>query len=294
MGRGGRVPAPGGIRMLNTGVMPETREASATDLNADLAEGDRLTAGDLGVLDAVTSASLACGFHAGGPQVMRDTASACVAREVTIGAHVSYRDRDGFGRRVREVSPAELTADLVEQWGVLTTQVHAVGGAVAFVKPHGALYHQMGTEPAVADAVVQAVVEVGGRTLVAQAGTLVVDRAREAGLRVVPEGFPDRAYRRDGRLVARSEPGAVMEDPDEVGRRAVSLIRRGGVDAVDGTWTPVDAETLCIHGDVEGAAATARAVRAALEGHGVVVRSFVVDDPRGRDGAGGTVGAWGA
>jgi hypothetical protein len=131
--------------MLNTGVMPETREASATDLNADLAEGDRLTAGDLGVLDAVTSASLACGFHAGGPQVMRDTASACVARGVTIGAHVSYRDRDGFGRRVREVSPAELTADLVEQWGVLTTQVHAVGGAVAFVKPHGALYHQMGT-----------------------------------------------------------------------------------------------------------------------------------------------------
>ena len=200
MGRGGRVPAPGGIRMLNTGVMPETREASATDLNADLAEGDRLTAGDLGVLDAVTSASLACGFHAGGPQVMRDTASACVAREVTIGAHVSYRDRDGFGRRVREVSPAELTADLVEQWGVLTTQVHAVGGAVAFVKPHGALYHQMGTEPAVADAVVQAVVEVGGRTLVAQAGTLVVDRAREAGLRVVPEGFPDRAQ-----LIARYE-----------------------------------------------------------------------------------------
>ena len=279
--------------MLNTGDMSETREAPATDLNADLAEGDRLTAGDLGVLDAVTSASLACGFHAGGSGAMRDTARACMARGVTIGAHVSYRDRDGFGRRAMAVSARDLMADLIEQWVALTTEVGAVGGTVAFVKPHGALYHQMGSDPAVADTVVAAMVEVGGGTLLAQAGTLVVDRAREAGLRVVTEGFPDRAYRRDGRLAPRTEPGAVIEGPDAVGRRAVSLIRRGGVEAVDGAWTVVDAETLCIHGDVEGAAETAWAVRSALESHGVVVRSFAVARSRGQDGPGGTVGVSG-
>jgi UPF0271 protein len=273
--------------------MPGTRETPATDLNADLAEGERLTAGDLGVLDAVTSASLACGFHAGGPGVMRDTASACVARGVTIGAHVSYRDRDGFGRRAVAVSVQELMADIIEQWVALTTEVGAVGGAVAFVKPHGALYHQMGIDQVVADTLVAAVVEVGGRTLVAQAGTLVVERARAAGLRVITEGFPDRAYRRDGRLLPRTEPGAVIEDPLEVGRRAVSLIRRGGVDAADGTWTAVEAETLCIHGDVEGAAETARAVRSALESHGVAVASFAVARAPRPGGPGGTAGAAG-
>ncbi len=277
--------------MLNTGDMSGTGETPATDLNADLAEGDRLTAGDLGVLDVVTSASLACGFHAGGPDVMRDTASACVARGVSIGAHVSYRDRDGFGRRAVAVSPEELLADIVAQWVALTTEVGTVGGAVTFVKPHGALYHQMGTDPEVADTVVAAVAEVGGGTLLAQAGTPVVERARAAGLRVVTEGFPDRAYRSDGRLAPRTASGAVIEDPEEVGRRAVSLIRRGGVDAVDGQWTVVEAETLCIHGDVEGAAATARAVRSALERHGVVVRSFAV---RGPGGPTSTLGASGA
>ncbi len=276
--------------MLNTGAMPDDGEVWAVDVNADLAEGDRLAAADLDVLDAVSSASLACGFHAGGPDVMRDTAAACVARGVTIGAHVSYRDRDGFGRRVLHVPPVDLVRDIMDQWVALTAEVDAVGGTVSFVKPHGALYTQMGTDPSVAEAVVHAVTDVGGGTLVAQAGTLVVDRARRAGLRVVPEGFPDRAYLRDGRLVSRTEPGALIDDPGEVGRRAVSLIRRGGVEAIDGTWTAVDAETLCIHGDTSGAADTARAVRTALEGHGVVVRSFVVG---GRGGAVGSRGGAG-
>jgi UPF0271 protein len=262
--------------MLNTGEMPDSGKAPAVDLNADLAEGARLTAGDLAVLASVTSASLACGFHAGSPEVMRDTASACVARGVAIGAHVSYRDREGFGRRAMAVPTAQLVRDLVDQWVTLAVQVDAVGGAVSFVKPHGALYHQMGTDPAAADAVVAAMVDVGAATLVAQAGTMVVERAREAGVRVVPEGFPDRAYLPDGRLASRAAPGALIEDPEEVGRRAVSLIRRGGVAAVDGTWTAVDAETLCIHGDSEGAADTARAVRAALDARGVAVRSFIV------------------
>jgi UPF0271 protein len=206
---------------------------------------------------------------------MRDTAAACVARGVAIGAHVSYRDREGFGRRVVDLRPDRLVRDLVEQWGALTEQVEAVGGTVSFVKPHGALYHRMGTDPAVAGAVVEALAHVGSGTLVAQAGTVVVGRGREAGVRVVAEGFPDRGYLGDGRLAPRTERGAVIEDPLEVSRRAVSLIRRGGVEALDGTWTVVDAETLCIHGDAEGSADTARAVRAALEAHGVAVRSFM-------------------
>ena len=257
--------------MLNTGPMV------VVDLNADLGEGEELTKGDVGVLDVVTSASVACGFHAGSPEVMRSTAAACVARGVTIGAHVSYRDRAGFGRRAMSTTPAALVADIVDQWAALTEQVGAVGGTVLFVKPHGALYHQMGVDPTVAAAVVDSLGRVGVGTLVAQAGTVVAAVARRAGVRVVPEGFPDRAYLPDGRLASRAEPGALVEDPAEVGRRAVTLTRLGGAVAIDGTWTAVEVETLCIHGDTEGAAATARAVRAALEAEGVVVRTFVTD-----------------
>jgi UPF0271 protein len=254
--------------MLNTETM------RAVDLNADLAEGEMLSPGDLGVLDAVTSASLACGFHAGDPDLMRTTAAACVTRGVVVGAHVSYRDREGFGRRALAVPPAVLVHDIVDQWEVLAVQVGAVGTQIAFVKPHGALYHRMGVDPTVAASVVEAVRQVGGGVLVAQAGTVVVDPARKAGLRVVPEGFPDRAYLADGRLAPRHEPGALIEDPEVVGHRALSLAREGGLEAADGTWTAVEAETLCLHGDSPGAAETARAVRAALERAGVVVRAF--------------------
>jgi UPF0271 protein len=246
------------------------------DLNADLAEGDVLSDGDRGVLESVTSASLACGFHAGGAAVMRSTAAVCVARGVAIGAHVSYRDRQGFGRRPLDVDPASLGRDIVEQWTVLTEQVEAVGGTVSFVKPHGALYHRMGVDPSVADAVVGAAARVGASALVAQAGTVVDGAAARVGLRVVAEGFPDRAYLADGRLVPRSRPGALVEEASAVGARAVALTVHGGTEAIDGTWTPVRAETLCIHGDAEGAADTARAVRAALEAAGVTVRSFLV------------------
>ena len=254
--------------MLNTGSM------LVVDLNADLAEGDVLSHRDLRVLDVVTSASLACGFHAGGPEVMRSTAAACLDRGVAIGAHVSYRDRDGFGRRDVRTSPTALVRDIVEQWTALARQVEAVGGTVSFVKPHGALYHRMGVDPAVATAVVDAVAEVGGRSLVAQAGTVVVTMARRAGLRVVPEGFPDRAYLAGGQLAPRTEPGALVGDPATVGRRAVVLARHGGAEAVDGTWTAIEVETLCVHGDHQRADETARAVRSALEAEGIGVRSF--------------------
>ncbi|HEX3980367.1 MAG TPA: 5-oxoprolinase subunit PxpA, partial [Acidimicrobiales bacterium] len=198
------------------------------DLNADLAEGDTLSAADRLVLDSVTSASLACGFHAGSPSVMRATAAACVERGVVIGAHVSYRDREGFGRRVLGTPADVLVGDILDQWAALVAEVDAVGGSVSYVKPHGALYNQMGIDPAVADAVVEAVARLHGTELVAPAGSVVADSARRAGIRVIPEGFPDRGYLPDGRLVPRSVDGAVVEDPVDVARRAVSLVRRHG------------------------------------------------------------------
>ncbi len=163
---------------------------------------------------------------------------------------------------------------------ILDEQVRAVGGALSFVKPHGALYHRMGVDPAVASAVVRAVTRAGAGALVAQAGTVVEVVATRAGLRVVREGFPDRAYLRDGRLAPRDRPGAVVEDPLSTGRRAVALTRDGGIEALDGTWTPVQAETLCIHGDAEHAPETAGTVRAALEREGVTVRSFIAGADR--------------
>jgi UPF0271 protein len=250
----------------------------AIDLNADLAEGDSLTPSDVAVLDAVTSVSIACGFHAGGPAVMRDTARACVERGVSIGAHVSYRDREGFGRRVVDVEAAQLLEDLVEQCADLAEIARSVGGEVAYLKPHGALYHQMGVDLSVATVICEAATRQAVAVLVAEGG-VVTDLARRAGLRVVNEGFPDRAYRSDGRLVDRAVAGSVITDAGEVARRALSMVDRGGVESIDGEWTSVGVETLCIHGDSPGAAQAARVVRAALVDAGVTVRSFV-DPPR--------------
>ena len=261
--------------MVDTGVM------TAIDLNADVGERDTPDDGDLPLLDAVTSASLACGFHAGNPAVMRSTAAACVARGVTIGAHVSFRDREGFGRRPVDVEPARLVSDIVEQWWTLSDEVGAAGGTLAYVKPHGALYAAMGADSRTATAVVDALCAVGATALVAQAGTVVAEIAGAAGVTVVPEGFPDRGYRPDGTLAARGDPGALVDDPVEVGRRAVSMVLDHGVEAVDGSWTAVRTRTLCIHGDSPGAAETARAVRAALEACGVVLGSFEPGGPRG-------------
>ncbi len=244
------------------------------DVNADLAEHDVLTDGELDLLDHVTSASLACGFHAGGPDVMRAAAAACVARGVAIGAHVSYRDRDGFGRRALDVPPGRLAADVVEQWEVLADEAAAAGGTVAYVKPHGALYHAMSVEAPVAAAVVDAL---SGRcpVLVAPPGSAVAGPARAAGIEVVVEGFCDRGYDASGDLVPRGTPGALVDDPRAAAARARSFAVDGGVTAVDGTWVAIDVQTLCVHGDHPGAAARARAVRASLDASGVAVRSFV-------------------
>jgi len=255
--------------------MFDTEVVIAVDLNADLAEGEALTPGDLALLDVVTSGSLACGFHAGSRRVMRATAQACVSRGITIGAHVSYRDRAGFGRRAVDRPGPLLARDIIEQCEVLSEEVGAVGGSVAYVKPHGALYNRMGVDDTVAGSVIEALTDMGIPVLVGQAGTSVIEPARAAGLRVVAEGFPDRGYRPGGLLAPRGEPGAVFSDPAVVGRRAVSLAVRHGVDAVDGTWTAVNAETLCIHGDAPNAAETARTVRTMLTAEGITLRPFL-------------------
>jgi UPF0271 protein len=251
----------------------------SVDLNADLAEGEVLSAGDRAVLALVTSANLACGFHAGNRAVMREAAGVCRESGIAIGAHVSYRDREGFGRRPVERSPDLLVADIVEQCAVLSEEVTAAGAIVSYVKPHGALYHRMGVDPEVAASVVEAVVQHSSRSLVAQAGTVVIGMARRAGIRVVLEAYPDRGYLPSGRLAPRDRPGAVMTDPVEVAARAVTLMQRGGVVAVDGSWTPVEAETLCLHGDSPGAADVARAVRSALEDAGLTLRPFTPEPP---------------
>jgi UPF0271 protein len=264
-----------GTDLVDTGGVP------VMDLNADLAEGDGLTAVDRALLDHVTSASLACGFHAGSRPAMRSAAEACVAGGVAIGAHVSFRDREGFGRRRLAVSPERLAADLVEQWEVLVEEVAAAGGTVSFVKPHGALYNVMAVDPDVAAAVVWALAS-RCRVLVGPPDGAHAVPASEAGVALVPEGFCDRGYDANGLLVPRGARGALVDDPEDVAGRARSLALDGGLDAVDGTWVALDVRTLCIHGDHPGADHRARSVRRTLEAAGVELRAFT--PPTGRTG----------
>jgi UPF0271 protein len=244
------------------------------DLNADLGEAETLLPSDLAVLDCVTSANLSCGFHAGNPEAIQASLDAALERGVAIGAHVSYRDRQGFGRRPMEVPAPQLLADIIEQYGILADMATRSGGSVSYIKPHGALYNRMGVDPAVAAVVAEAVKECGVLLLVAQAGTAVAGLAAVAGLEVVGEAFADRGYLPDGRLVPRGEPHALVTDPHLVARRALALVTRGGIEAADGSWVAVACKTLCVHGDTPSASASARVTREALETAGVTVRSF--------------------
>lgn len=247
------------------------------DLNADLGEGfGRWTlTDDDALLSCVTSANVACGFHAGDPLVMRRVCEGAAARGVTIGAQVSYRDLAGFGRRSMDVPAAELTAEIAYQIGALRVFAEAAGSRVAYVKPHGALYNRAVHDDAQAHAVIEAVLLAGENLpVLGLPGSRLLARAREAGLPAVEEAFADRAYTPGGTLVPRGEPGAVVEDPDEVVRRAVGMTVDRTVVSADGSRIPVAARSLCLHGDTPGAAALARRVRAALEEAGVEVRAF--------------------
>lgn len=247
------------------------------DLNADLGEsfGRWVLGDDAAMLDVVTSANVACGFHAGDPSTIRRACALAAERGVTVGAQVGYRDLAGFGRRFIDMEPAELVDDVLYQIGALDGLARAAGTRVSYVKPHGALYTAVVSHEGQAGAVVEAVTGYGGSLpVLGLPGSALLRLAAEAGLRPVPEAFADRAYTSAGTLVSRRDPGAVLHDPAEVARRCVRLVTRGEVGAVDGSVVPVSAESVCVHGDSPGAVAMARAVRAAVEEAGVTVRAF--------------------
>ncbi|KQO60345.1 LamB/YcsF family protein [Curtobacterium sp. Leaf261] len=252
--------------------------APTIDLNADLGEGfGRWTLGDdTAMLDVVTSANVACGFHAGDPLSLRTVLTAAAERGVSIGAHVAYRDLAGFGRRYVDASVPELVADVVYQIGALQALAASAGSTVRYVKPHGALYNEIASGGPHADAVLEAVLAVDpSLPLVVLAGSALATLAADAGLTVVAEAFADRAYDPDGSLVSRRLPGAVLDDPSVIAARVVDLVQTGSVTAVDGSRVAVAAASVCLHGDSPGAVASARAVRGALESAGCSIAAFV-------------------
>lgn len=245
------------------------------DLNADLAESfGRWTLGDdAAMLAVVTSANVACGFHAGDPLVMRSALEIAKVNGVAVGAHVSYRDLAGFGRRYVDASPAELEGDVLYQVGALQGIARAVGTSVRYVKPHGALYNRIQHDPVHAGAVVAAVATTG-LPIMGMPGSVILQLAAAAGLATLTECFADRAYSRDGSLVARDIPGAVIHEPAEVAARAIRMATEGTVETIDGDIVELGhPDSLCLHSDTPGAVELARAVRAALESAGVEVSS---------------------
>ena len=253
-------------------------DPTAIDLNADLGEGfGQWTLGDDdALLELVTSANVACGFHAGDPTILRATCERAAERGVVIGAQVGYRDLAGFGRRFLDVEPGDLTNDVLYQLGALEAFARVAGTQVRYVKPHGALYNAIVHHEAQAAAVVDAVRRYDPTLpVLGLPGSVWLRLADEAGLTVVPEAFADRAYTPEGTLVPRREPDAVLHDPEEVARRCVRLATEGEVVAVDGSVVPVRAASLCVHGDSPGAVAMARAVRRRLEEAGVTPAPFV-------------------
>lgn len=247
------------------------------DLNCDLGESfGRWTLGDdESMLDLVSSANIACGFHAGDPSVMRRTVAAAHARGVGIGAHPGYADLRGFGRVALSIPTPELVNDVLYQIGALAAICRAEGTELRHVKPHGALYNALARDADVAKAVIEAVTSYDASlALLLPAGSPALDQARDAGLRAVAEAFIDRAYRPDGTLAPRNEPGSVIADPDRAAERAVRLAETGEVEAIDGSLLELHADTLCLHGDTPGAWAIAERVRTALEAAGISVAAF--------------------
>ncbi len=241
------------------------------DLNADLGEG---APDDAELLALVSSANIACGWHAGDARLMQATVTAALARGVALGAHPSYPDRENFGRSEMQLTPDEVRADLIYQIGALDALVRAAGGRLHHVKPHGALYNQAARDPVLADAVADAVLAVSpGLALYGLAGSELLRAAERAGLRAVAEVFADRGYRADGSLVPRSQPGAFVHDTGDAVARTLTMVRDGVVRAVTGETVPLQAQTICLHGDGPHALAFARALRAALTEAGVQLRA---------------------
>jgi UPF0271 protein len=242
------------------------------DLNSDVGEG----AGDDGVIiPLVTSVNVACGFHAGDPLTIRRTLRLARAHGVAVGAHPSYPDREGFGRRPMARDPEAVESDLLYQLGALSALCRSEGLALTHVKPHGALYNSAAGDPSLASAIARAVLAFDPSLLVVGlAGSPMIGLVRGLGLRCAEEAFADRGYTPEGALQPRDRPGALIEEPDAVAERAWRMARDRTVVAVDGSEVAVAADTICLHGDTPGAARLAVAVRARLLAEGVQLRAL--------------------
>jgi UPF0271 protein len=255
----------------------ETPGAPVVDLNSDLGEGFGIwqLGDDEALLDVVTSANVACGFHAGDPNILRRVCDAAVSRSVSIGAQVSYHDLAGFGRRSMDVDAASLTNDVIYQIGALDGFARIAGSSVRYVKPHGALYNRTVYDDDQAAAVVAALVAYDSTLpLLGLPGSALIRHAEKAGLLAVTEAFADRGYTAQATLVPRSQPGALLDDPSAVAERMVQMVLTGRLQSVDGRELAVSARSICVHGDSPGAVAMALAVRKALAEAGVEIRSF--------------------
>jgi UPF0271 protein len=247
------------------------------DLNCDMGEsfGSYRLGQDEELLDYVSSANIACGFHAGDPATMRKAVNLCLRKGVAIGAHPGLPDLVGFGRREMAISPAEAYELTLYQLGALQAFVHAEGGRLQHVKPHGALYHMAAKRHELAAAIAAAVVSVSAElTLVGPTGSALLRAGADAGLRSAGEAFADRTYRRDGTLTPREQPGALVESAGEAAAQALRLVKEGRVQSADGDFLSLTAQTICIHGDGQQALAFARAIRELLERNSITLLSL--------------------
>lgn len=247
------------------------------DINSDVGEsyGAFRHGADDELFPLISSANVACGFHAGDPRTMERTVHALADRGVAIGAHPSFPDLVGFGRRAIASSADEIRTDVLYQIGALQAFCQAAGVPLHHIKPHGALYNLAATDRAVANAIVSAVrAWTDDLVVYVPPGSALEAAARDAGLPVAREAFADRAYLADGRLAPRELPGSVLTDPDAVADRVVRMIRGEAIPTLDGSPLLVTADTFCIHSDTVTAVAIARGLRAALDAAGIGVRSF--------------------
>lgn len=246
------------------------------DLNSDVGEsyGAYRLGADAAVMRSITSANVACGYHAGDPGVMRETVRLARAASVAIGAHPGFPDLVGFGRREMRVSPTDVEDMVLYQIGALAAIARSEGVPIVHVKAHGALYNMAARERPLADAIARAVRAFDpSLVLFGLPGSELLRAGEAEGLRVASEGFADRAYAPDGSLVSRTRPGAVIHDPHEVVRRSMKMVTEGRVTATDGSELSLEVSTLCVHGDTEGAHDLTRLLRHGLEQHGIEVRA---------------------
>jgi UPF0271 protein len=250
---------------------------SFVDLNSDLGEsfGTYTIGNDAEILKHVTSANIACGFHAGDPDVMEKTVTLAVANGVAIGAHPGMPDLVGFGRRKLDIKPSEAYSMVVYQVGALAAFAHAHGVKLQHVKPHGALYNMAGKDAALAQAIAKAVHDVNPNLILfGLAGSQLIKQGEAAGLKTASEVFADRTYQPDGSLTPRSQPDAMVTDEDESIARILRMVKEGVVRCQNGTDIPVQADTICVHGDGAKALAFTERIHSALVAEGVEVKSF--------------------